>query len=166
MVTNVSGTVACICGSLARLKVNDAGLFGLLAAQVRGSMEALTGGELATVAWAFGTMGFVDRALFRDIRRRFESRIEHCAIHEIVSIAWSFARLGQADEEFLRFTVAPAVRTFIADLTTKQLSLLAWAYAEVGRFLVHILRGLRLSECERGRARVQADVLETVLQRS
>ncbi|PHJ24579.1 kynurenine 3-monooxygenase and-related flavoprotein monooxygenase family protein, partial [Cystoisospora suis] len=130
--TNIPGTVACICGSLARLKVNDAGLFGLLAAQVRGSMETLTGGELATVAWAFGTMGFVDRALFRDIRRRFESRIEHCAVHEIVSIAWSFARLGQADEEFLRYTVAPAVRTFITDLTTRQLSLLAWAYAEVG----------------------------------
>lgn len=133
MPANVSGTVACICGSLGRLKVNDPGLFSLLATQIRGFMETLTGGELATVAWAFGTVGFVDRGLFRDIRRRFEGRIEQCGVHEIVSIAWSFARLGQADEEFLRYTVAPAVRTFIGDLTTKQLSLLAWAYAEVGK---------------------------------
>ncbi|PFH34730.1 hypothetical protein BESB_067630 [Besnoitia besnoiti] len=126
------GTLACICGSLARLRVKDQALFLQLATAVRHAVPAMSGGELALVGWAYGTVGFVDRGLFQDLKRELETRIDGCAAREIVTLAWAFARAGEADQDFFRLTIAPAIRAFIGDLRAKELGLLAWAYGEVG----------------------------------
>ncbi|KEP65343.1 UNVERIFIED_CONTAM: hypothetical protein HHA_286410 [Hammondia hammondi] len=126
------GTLACICGSLARLRVKDQALFVQLGNAVRRVVPAMSGGELALVGWAYGTIGFVDRGLFQDLKRELETRIDGCAAREIVTLAWAFARAGETDQDFFRLTVAPAIRAFVGDLRAKDLALLAWAYGEVG----------------------------------
>ncbi|EPR59424.1 hypothetical protein TGGT1_286410 [Toxoplasma gondii GT1] len=126
------GTLACICGSLARLRVKDQALFVQLGNAVRRVVPAMSGGELALVGWAYGTVGFVDRGLFQDLKRELETRIDGCAAREIVTLAWAFARAGETDQDFFRLTLAPAIRAFVGDLRAKDLALLAWAYGEVG----------------------------------
>ncbi|EDO08510.1 hypothetical protein BBOV_III009540 [Babesia bovis T2Bo] len=120
--------ITCVATALARLNVRNPVIFSQLSAAVLAVIDDFAMQQLCGIAWAYASLGFSDKALFRKIRLIIESKASGTNIGDVVHLTWALSKLREADHELFLCTVSPLVRSHIAHLRCRDISTIAWAY--------------------------------------
>jgi hypothetical protein len=94
--------------------------------------------DMVSVMWSFTSLNVTDKLLVAKFIRALENRIQECSKRNLIDSVWVIAKAESVDplsvSELFRFTMAPAIRSHMTDLSVRELATVVWSYATVAMF--------------------------------
>ncbi|SIO73660.1 conserved Plasmodium protein, unknown function [Babesia microti strain RI] len=126
--------LTCIATSFARLNVRDSHVFRYIADKSLQlfEMNKLDVEHICSLIWSFARVNIVNTSLLGHFCKFIEKNADKCALRDLVNLCWSLSKLNYTPNELFIYTMSPMLRTFIRDMNSRDVSIIAWSYSNAG----------------------------------